>query len=114
MLPFALPFVAGARDVGLLALLGFFQLGLPCILMVTATRHLAPTEVALLALLEVLLGPLWAWLGAGEVPASSTWPAEQSCLQPCCSTNSCRADRYSRCARQDVMRAGDSRPATRF
>jgi drug/metabolite transporter (DMT)-like permease len=72
MLPFALPFVAGARDVGLLAVLGFFQLGLPCILMVTATRHLAPTEVALLALLEVLLGPLWAWLGAGEVPASST------------------------------------------
>jgi drug/metabolite transporter (DMT)-like permease len=23
-------------------------------------------------LLEVVLGPLWAWLGAGEVPAQST------------------------------------------
>jgi drug/metabolite transporter (DMT)-like permease len=72
MLPFAWPLMGGARDIGLLAVLGIFQLGLPCVLMVTATRHLAPTEVALLALLEVLLGPLWAWLGAGEVPAAPT------------------------------------------
>jgi drug/metabolite transporter (DMT)-like permease len=72
MLPFALPFQAGIRDLALLALLGFFQLGLPCMLMVAAARHLSATEVALLALLEVLLGPLWAWLGAGEVPATST------------------------------------------
>ena len=32
---------------------------------------LAP-EIALLGLLEVVLGPLWAWLGAGEVPARAT------------------------------------------
>jgi len=32
---------------------------------------LAP-EIALLGLLEVVLGPLWAWLGAGETPAAST------------------------------------------
>ena len=36
-----------------------------------AARHLSATEVALLALLEVVRGPLWAWLGAGEAPASS-------------------------------------------
>jgi drug/metabolite transporter (DMT)-like permease len=72
MLPFALPLQAGARDIALLALLGFFQLGLPCMLMVRTTRHLSAPEVALLALLEVLLGPLWAWLGAGEVPAKAT------------------------------------------
>jgi drug/metabolite transporter (DMT)-like permease len=41
-------------------------------LLVIAARHLAATEVALLALLEVVLGPLWAWLGAGEVPATTT------------------------------------------
>jgi drug/metabolite transporter (DMT)-like permease len=52
--------------------LGFFQLGLPCMLLVIAARHLSATELALLALLEVLLGPLWAWLGAGEVPAATT------------------------------------------
>lgn len=72
MLPFALPLSAVPRDVALLAVLGFFQLGLPCMLLVIAARHLPATELALLALLEVLLGPLWAWLGAGEVPAGTT------------------------------------------
>jgi len=72
MLPFSLPLVGGARDIALLAALGFFQLGLPCVLMVHAARHLSAPEIALLALLEVLLGPLWAWLGAGEVPAAAT------------------------------------------
>ncbi|MGZ9074789.1 MAG: DMT family transporter, partial [Burkholderiaceae bacterium] len=72
VLPFSLPFMADARDIALLALLGFFQLGLPCMLLVIAARQLSATEVALLALLEVVLGPLWAWLGAGEVPTAST------------------------------------------
>ena len=71
VLPFALPFIADARDITLLAVLGFFQLGLPCMLLVIAARHLSATEVALLGLLEVVLGPLWAWLGADEVPALS-------------------------------------------
>ncbi|MCU0938244.1 MAG: DMT family transporter [Burkholderiaceae bacterium] len=72
MLPFALPLQAGLRDIALLALLGFFQLGLPCMLMIRAARHLSAPEIALLALLEVLLGPIWAWVGAGEVPATAT------------------------------------------
>lgn len=72
MLPFALPLQAGARDIALLAMLGFFQLGVPCMLMIRASRHLSAPEIALLALLEVLLGPLWAWLGAGERPAAAT------------------------------------------
>jgi drug/metabolite transporter (DMT)-like permease len=71
-LPFALPFQASARDVLLLAGLGVFQLGLPCLLLVLVSRTLTAPEIALLALLEVVLGPLWAWLGAGEVPAGST------------------------------------------
>lgn len=72
MLPLALPFIAGTGDVLLLAVLGFFQLGLPCMLLVMAARHLSATEISLLALLEVPLGSLWAWLGAGEVPAGAT------------------------------------------
>jgi drug/metabolite transporter (DMT)-like permease len=71
-LPFALPFHASARDVTLLGALGIFQLGLPCVLLVVASRTLAAPEIALLGLLEVLLGPLWAWLGAGEEPARAT------------------------------------------
>jgi drug/metabolite transporter (DMT)-like permease len=72
MLPFALPLQAGAKDIALLALLGFFQLGLPCMLMIRCSRHLSAPEISLLALIEVLLGPVWAWLGAGEVPSSAT------------------------------------------
>jgi drug/metabolite transporter (DMT)-like permease len=72
MLPFAWPLQASLHDIGILAVLGFFQLAFPCMLMVRATRHLSAPEVSLLALLEMLLGPLWAWLGAGEVPARQT------------------------------------------
>lgn len=72
MLPLAWPFQASLHDLGILAVLGFFQLGFPCMLMVAASKSLSAPELALLALIEVLLGPLWAWLGAGEVPAQST------------------------------------------
>jgi drug/metabolite transporter (DMT)-like permease len=71
-LPFALPFQATARDLLVLASLGIFQLGVPCMLLVFISRTLTAPEIALLALLEVVLGPLWAWLGAGEVPAGTT------------------------------------------
>jgi drug/metabolite transporter (DMT)-like permease len=71
-LPLMLPAQATGRDVMLLSLLGIFQLSLPCILMIGAARFLSPQETALLALLEVVFGPLWAWLGAGERPADAT------------------------------------------
>jgi drug/metabolite transporter (DMT)-like permease len=71
-LPLALPLQASAHDVALLAFLGVFQLGLPCMLLVMASRVLLAPEIALIGLLEVVLGPLWAWLGAGEVPAHAT------------------------------------------
>jgi drug/metabolite transporter (DMT)-like permease len=58
--------------VALLAFLGIFQLGLPCVFLVMASRALLAPEIALLGLLEVVLGPLWAWLGAGETPAGAT------------------------------------------
>ncbi len=67
-LPFALPFQATAQDLAWLAALGVFQLALPCMLLVAASRKLPPAEVALLTLLEAVLGPLWAWLGVGETP----------------------------------------------
>lgn len=72
MLALAAPFQTSLHDIAILATLGFFQLGLPCMLMVKAMKHLSAPEVSLLALLEVLLGPLWAWLGAGEVPTQET------------------------------------------
>ena len=41
-------------------------------MMVRASAHLSAPELALLGLLEVLMGPLWSWLGAGEVPPGTT------------------------------------------
>jgi drug/metabolite transporter (DMT)-like permease len=69
-LPLALPFAASAHDLGLLALLGVVQLAIPCLLSVSAARHLSAPEASLLALLEVIFGVVWAWWGAGETPAA--------------------------------------------
>lgn len=68
-LPLSLPFTASTHDVGLLALLGIVQLAIPCLIVVAVARVLSAPEVALLALLEVLFGVLWAWWGAGEAPS---------------------------------------------
>jgi drug/metabolite transporter (DMT)-like permease len=71
-MPLALPLQATPKDIALLAFLGVFQLALPCMLLVLASRVLLAPEIALIGLLEVVLGPLWAWLGAGEEPAQAT------------------------------------------
>lgn len=69
--PLAFPPMANANDMQWLALLGVFQLALPCTLAVWSSQVLKPHEVALLALLEVLFGISWAWWGAGEAPAQA-------------------------------------------
>jgi drug/metabolite transporter (DMT)-like permease len=71
-LPLAWPLDVTPWDLSLLAILGVAQLGLPCMLMVGASRHLAPQEITLLALLEVLFGPLWVWLAVGERPSDAS------------------------------------------
>ena len=53
-------------------LLGTVQLAIPCLLVVRLSRELPATELALLALLEVIFGVLLAWVGAGEAPSGST------------------------------------------
>ena len=42
-----------------------------CLMAVAAARVLSAPEMALLGLLEVIFGVLWAWLGAGETPAAA-------------------------------------------
>jgi drug/metabolite transporter (DMT)-like permease len=72
MLPLAWPVSASAKDLMILAFLGAFQLALPCWLMVRALAWLAPHEAALISLLEVVLGPLWAWIFVGEATPVAT------------------------------------------
>ncbi len=68
-LPFAWPFSVTHTDLALLAFMGCGQLGLGCLLMTIATRHLSAAEVSLLGLLEITMGPIWVWLGTGERPS---------------------------------------------
>jgi drug/metabolite transporter (DMT)-like permease len=71
MLPLAQPFAASSHDLALLALLGTVQLAIPCLMAVAAARVLSAPEIALLGLLEVVFGVLWAWLGANEAPSAA-------------------------------------------
>jgi drug/metabolite transporter (DMT)-like permease len=70
-LPLAWPLQATAHDIGWLAMLGVVQLAIPCLMAVAAARVLSGPEISLLALLEVIFGVLWAWLGASEAPTAA-------------------------------------------
>jgi drug/metabolite transporter (DMT)-like permease len=67
-LPLSLPWQATSHDIAWLGLLGMFQLAIPCVIAVRLARSLAAPEISLLALLEIVFGIAWAWIGAGEVP----------------------------------------------
>jgi drug/metabolite transporter (DMT)-like permease len=67
--PFADPSSITRRDLGLLALLGVGQMGLGLIFLVIGARLIPAAEVALITLLEVVLGPLWVWISIDEKPA---------------------------------------------
>jgi drug/metabolite transporter (DMT)-like permease len=70
-LPLALPFEAGARDLGLLAVMGVVQVGLGCVLMVIASRHLSAAEIGLTSILETIFGTLSVWALIGERPSDA-------------------------------------------
>jgi len=70
-LPLSLPFSASSNDLGLLALLGVVQLAIPCLMAVAVARVLPGPEISLLALLEVVFGVAWAWVGANEAPSTA-------------------------------------------
>lgn len=72
-LPMAWPLDTPSGDILMLALLGIFQLGVPCVLAMHVMRHLNATEVSLLVLLEVVFGILLTWLFARETHGWATW-----------------------------------------
>jgi drug/metabolite transporter (DMT)-like permease len=69
-LPLALPGTASAQDVVWLALLGWWQLAVPCTLSVLCAQVLKAAEVSLLALLEVMFGIALTWALVNEVPSN--------------------------------------------
>jgi len=70
--PFAYPFSVSMRDFTLLLLLGGGILPLSFALMTLGPRYLPAPEVGLILLLETVFGPVWVWLGMGEIPGAAT------------------------------------------
>jgi drug/metabolite transporter (DMT)-like permease len=68
--PFAAPATLTGDDVGLLVLLGFGQMGLGLAFLTVGARLIPAVEVALITLLEIVLGPLWVWIALSETPSS--------------------------------------------
>jgi drug/metabolite transporter (DMT)-like permease len=69
---FAQPGEVGGRDLGLLILLGGVQMGIGLALFTIGARLIPAADVALITLLEVVLGPLWVWLFLSEDPGAAT------------------------------------------
>ena len=70
------PFVTlgsvGGGDWAILAALGVGQMGLGLAFLTIGARLIPPAQVALISLLEVVLGPLWVWLAYDERPSAAT------------------------------------------
>jgi len=70
--PFAQPEQVGGKDLVLLMGLGAGQIGLGLIFLTIGARLIPAAEVALITLLEIVLGPIWVWLVQGEQPSAAT------------------------------------------
>jgi drug/metabolite transporter (DMT)-like permease len=60
------------RDLALGLAMGAVQLGGGLVLYTRASRHLPAAELQLVATAELVLAPLWVWIGVGEAPNAAT------------------------------------------
>lgn len=70
--PLSQPGDVPAGQLGWLALLGAGQVTLGTLFFAMAARRVPAAELALIFLLEIVLGPLWTWIGIGEQPSVAT------------------------------------------
>jgi drug/metabolite transporter (DMT)-like permease len=70
--PFARLAPVGTKDLTLLATLGICQIGLGFVFLTIGGRLIPAGEVALITLLEIVLGPIWVWEFLSEQPAAAT------------------------------------------
>ena len=70
------PFVSlgsvSRSDWAVLAALGVGQMGLGLAFLTIGARLIPPAQVAVISLLELVLGPLWVWLAYEERPTAAT------------------------------------------
>jgi drug/metabolite transporter (DMT)-like permease len=71
-LPFSAPGGMPGDDLLALAALGAGQIGLGLAFLTVGARLIPAAQVALITLLEVVLGPLWVWMAVHERPTTAT------------------------------------------
>lgn len=72
-LPFLSVGSVSRSDWAILAALGIGQMGLGLAFLTIGARLIPPAQVAIISLLEVVLGPLWVWLAYDERPSAATF-----------------------------------------
>ena len=65
-------FVLSQHDFIIAMLMGCLQFGVGFWCFTVATRYIMTSEVALFALTESILSPIWVWIGVGEQPSLLT------------------------------------------
>lgn len=64
-------FQVSFQQMLLLALMGPLQLSIPLIWYAKGAKAVPAVTLSLVAMLDVVLNPLWSWMGVGEVPTRS-------------------------------------------
>jgi drug/metabolite transporter (DMT)-like permease len=65
-------FEVSLRAVLILVPMGAIQLGIPLILFARGAASVPAVTLSLIVLLDVVLNPLWTWIGSGETPTLET------------------------------------------
>jgi DME family drug/metabolite transporter len=69
---FADNLIISNHDLVIALLMGTLQFGIGFYCFTVAARYIMASEVALYALTESILGPIWVWIGVGEQPSLLT------------------------------------------
>ena len=70
---FADSFSISNHDLAIAIAMGCLQFGIGFWCFTVATRYILASEVALFALTESILAPVWVWIGVGERPSELTF-----------------------------------------
>ncbi len=61
--------VLSAKDMGMVAFLGIFQIGIAYAIFSYGLKKVLAVEASLISMIEPVLNPVWVFLGYGEVPS---------------------------------------------
>ena len=67
-IPFASPLEVTRHDLLILLAFGFAQLGIGLAIFSVGAAKVPATDVALLSMIEPVVGPIWVWIVIGEYP----------------------------------------------